>query len=322
MIDIANISPDIIQKLRDLEAKYELTGQDLMSNLEGLQVANYLKYWDYIHLDTLLSLQNTRTDFPDEKIFIIYHQITELYFQLILHEIQQIATHQNLTSQFFVDKMLRINRYFKNLAYSFDIMVDGMEFEQFRQFRMALLPASGFQSAQFRKIELCATDFIHLINKEYQPKLTEVTNVELAFKYVYWKQGATDENTGKETITLQHFLEKYEEEFIDLIGKYDKKNLWQCYLKLHEDEHSPQLREALREFDVLININWRLSHFRSAVRYLKTKGVALEATGGTNWQKYLPPRFQKIIFYPELWTAEEKEDWGRGWVNMQLGINP
>jgi tryptophan 2,3-dioxygenase len=71
----------------------------------------------------------------------------------------------------------------------------------------------------------------------------------------------------------------------------------------------------------LINVNWRLSHFRSAVRYLKTKEMTLEATGGTNWQKYLPPRFQKIIFYPELWTTEEKEDWGRGWVNMQLGVN-
>jgi tryptophan 2,3-dioxygenase len=320
MIDIANINPDIIQKLRDLEAKYELTGQDLMSNLEGLQVANYLKYWDYIHLDTLLSLQNTRTDFPDEKIFIIYHQITELYFQLILWEIQQIAAHKDLTSRFFLDKMLRINRYFKNLAYSFDVMVDGMEFEQFRQFRMALLPASGFQSAQFRKIEICATDFIHLINKDYQPKLSEVTNIALAFKYVYWKQGATDEITGKETITLQHFLEKYEEEFIDLIGKYEKRNLWQCYTKLPADEFTPQLQEALREFDGLININWRLSHFRSAVRYLKTKELTLDATGGTNWQKYLPPRFQKVIFYPELWTVEEKEDWGRGWVNMQLGF--
>jgi hypothetical protein len=41
-------------------------------------------------------------------------------------------------------------------------------------------------------------------------------------------------------------------------------------------------------------------------------------TGGTNWQKYLPPRFQKRIFYPELWTAQEHEDWGKGWVETNV----
>jgi tryptophan 2,3-dioxygenase len=40
----------------------------------------------------------------------------------------------------------------------------------------------------------------------------------------------------------------------------------------------------------------------------------IAATGGTNWQKYLPPRFQKRIFYPELWTTEEYENWGKAWV--------
>ena len=43
--------------------------------LEGLQYMDYLKYWDYVHTDTLLSLQNPRTNFPDEKIFIMYHGI-------------------------------------------------------------------------------------------------------------------------------------------------------------------------------------------------------------------------------------------------------
>lgn len=317
-MDLKQLTPTILQKLTELEEKYRLTGQDLLSNLEGLKVANYLKYWDYIHLDTLLSLQNSRTDFPDEKIFIIYHQITELYFNLILWEIDQIANDEQANPTLFLEKMRRVNRYFQNLISSFDIMVDGMDLEQFRQFRMALLPASGFQSAQFRKIEICATDFIHLIDKDYQPKLNEVTNIDLVFKYIYWKKGATDEESGKETITLQHFLEKYEADFVDLVRKFEKKNIWQCYLKLSESPESQEIKETLREFDILINVNWRLSHFRSAVRYLKNKGEALDATGGTNWQKYLPPRFQKIIFFPSLWSAEEKEDWGRGWVDSQL----
>ncbi|MHB8401958.1 MAG: tryptophan 2,3-dioxygenase family protein, partial [Bacteroidia bacterium] len=40
----------------------------------------------------------------------------------------------------------------------------------------------------------------------------------------------------------------------------------------------------------------------------------IAATGGTNWQKYLPPRFQKRMFFPALWTDTEKEEWGKQWV--------
>ena len=66
-------------------------GQDISSYLDGLLYRDYLTYWDYIHLDTLLSLQNPKTDFPDEKVFIIYHQITELYFKLIRNELDQLT---------------------------------------------------------------------------------------------------------------------------------------------------------------------------------------------------------------------------------------
>jgi tryptophan 2,3-dioxygenase len=155
-------------------------GQSLDSYLDGLLLSNYLTYWDYIQLDTLLTLQNPKTDFPDEKIFIMYHQITELYFKLSLHEMEQIANNgKNIQSNghdhgwnevldvnYFAERITRINRYFESLTKSFEIMVDGMEKEQFLRYRMALLPASGFQSAQYRKIEICATDFFNLVDKE------------------------------------------------------------------------------------------------------------------------------------------------------------
>ena len=68
--------------------------------------------------------------------------------------------------------------------------------------------------------------------------------------------------------------------------------------------------QLLREHDLNVNVRWSLSHYRSAVRYLDAKPKEIEATGGTNWQKYLPPRFQKVVFFPELWSEEEKEGWG------------
>src|ERR1043165_3252827 len=85
------LKPEFLQRLEQLEKKYSAMGQDLNSYLDGLLYADYLTYWDYIHIDTLLSLQSPKTSFPDEKIFIIYHQITELYFKLCLHEFEQIA---------------------------------------------------------------------------------------------------------------------------------------------------------------------------------------------------------------------------------------
>ena len=74
----------------------------------------------------------------------------------------------------------------------------------------------------------------------------------------------------------------------------------------------------MRQHDIHVNINWPLAHYKSAVRYLAREPADIAATGGTNWQKYLPPRFQKRIFFPELWSAEEQEDWGRGWVEETL----
>jgi len=160
------INAEIKERIEKLKEKYEAMGQDMVSYLDGLLYADFLTYWDYIHLDTLLSLQNPKTSFPDEEIFIIYHQITELYFKLSLHECKQIAEHPALTVDFFSQRVKRINSYFEALTNSFEIMVQGMEKEQFLKFRMSLLPASGFQSGQYRMIEIYATDFIRLWTKK------------------------------------------------------------------------------------------------------------------------------------------------------------
>lgn len=51
---------------------------------------------------------------------------------------------------------------------------------------------------------------------------------------------------------------------------------------------------------MLANVSWPLAHYKSAVRYLQKDPEDIAAIGGTNWQKYLPPRFQKVMYYPEL----------------------
>ncbi|MFM8432158.1 MAG: tryptophan 2,3-dioxygenase, partial [Bacteroidota bacterium] len=100
---------------------------------------------------------------------------------------------------------------------------------------------------------------------------------------------------------------------------YQSKNLWQVYSNLPESERNKsELKNALRLLDVNVNVNWPLSHYKSAVRYLQKDPQDIAATGGTNWQKYLPPRFQRRIFYPSLWTEKELEEWGKAWVSKEV----
>lgn len=312
------VDDNLLEQLKKLQAKYDYMGQDLSSYLDGLLYSDYLTYWDYIHLDTLLSLQNPKTSFPDEKVFIIYHQITELYFKLMMLEIEQISTRQNIDEKFFIDRIDRIIRYFKNLENSFSIMVDGMEKDQFLKFRMALLPASGFQSAQYRFIEIGSTDMINLVAMEDREQLRD-KDIKTQLENLYWKSGATDLATGKKTLTLQQFENRYMDEFLEAGKKYKDNNLRQIYLKnFSQSVQREEIIKRLREYDTYANIFWPLVHLKSAGRYLKKDPENIPATGGTNWQKYLPPRFQRRMFFPELWSDEERENWGMAAIKRQL----
>lgn len=303
------LKPEIVDLLNKLEDKYKATGQDIQSYLEGLLHADYVTYWDYIQTDTLLSLQKPRTAIPDEEIFIMYHQITELYFKLILNEMKQVAKHPELSQEFMLARVTRMNRYFENLTRSFAIMIDGMEVEQFLQFRMALLPASGFQSAQYRMIEILATDFINLVGKDFRAGFSKEASIAELYQKIYWKAGATELATGKKTHTLIQFEQKYSDTFIALGEEYRDRNLWQRYAEF--ESPNKELSEAMKEFDLNVNVNWPMVHMKSAARYLRKDPEDIKATGGTNWQKYLSPPIQRRIFYPNLWTETELESWGR-----------
>jgi tryptophan 2,3-dioxygenase len=320
-----SLSPDIIARVKELEEKYKETGQDYKSYLEGLLYADYLSYWDYVHLDTLLSLQNPKTPFPDEEIFIMYHQITELYFKLSIHEIKQLCIPNKMHSgAFFKERVRRINKYFQALTVSFDIMINGMEKEQFLKFRMALLPASGFQSAQYRMIEIASTPMQNLLQIDFRNNVKAMEGKTIAelMNFIYWKQGATELASGEKTYTLIQFEKKYGKKLTDWAEKMQECNLWLMYKNLsQEDQNDPQLINELKALDVQVNVNWPLCHYKSAARYLQKDPQDVAATGGTNWQKYLPPRIQKRIFFPELYSENELENWGKGIVDIETKYN-
>ncbi len=319
-MDKSEIDDKILEQIRKLEEKYEVMGQDLSSYLDGLLYSDYLTYWDYIHLDTLLSLQTPKTRMNDEMIFIVYHQFTELYFKLILWEMEQVTgADPVMPAEQFIEKLQRINRYFDFLEKSFDIMIHGMDRAQFLKFRMSLLPSSGFQSAQYRFIEFHATDVFNLLSHEARKSASPDDPIPELMTKLYWKEGSTELASGKKTLTLRQFEEKYMNRFTEEGNRLKSSNFRQLYLKYYKaDERASEIVEELKKFDLFANVLWPLAHYKSAVKYLHKDPEDIAATGGTNWQKYLPPRFQRIIFFPELWNKEEQENWGRGWVMNQL----
>jgi tryptophan 2,3-dioxygenase len=303
--------------LRRLRENSQGNGLSLKMQLDGLLRARHVTYWDYIRQDTLLSLQAPRTVVPDEMIFIVYHQISELYFRLILWEMEQlIADGTTVTISLFVNKIERINRYYEQLVSSFSIMVDGMNHQQFMQFRSALAPASGFQSLQYRLIDLHATALPHLVATAHRPQLTGYESLEKLYRRIYWKEGAIDNATGRKDLSLSEFEEKYDGLLLSKAACLEHKSLWSVYRRLESTcEMTNHGRAVLREFDVLANVKWPLVHLKAAMKHLQQANRPVVSTGGTNWRKYLPPRYQQISYFPELWTADERDNWGRTYTH-------
>ena len=199
------------------------------------------------------------------------------------------------------------------LTTSFNIMGDGMDTEQYLKFRNTLTPASGFQSAQYRLIEFASTDLINLIDARYRENIDRNTPYEHAFEHLYWQAAGKDYKTGKKSYLINEFEKKYKKQFIDFMEQYNTTNLWRKFKQLPEnDQQNEELRQAMRHYDRTVNITWVIGHFNAAKKYIESEAGPQEATGGSDWKKYMLPEYQRRIFFPELWSAEELANWGKG----------
>lgn len=293
--------------LNRIEEKFKAIDQNPNVHLEGLIWATPITYWDYIHTDALLSLQMQRTTLPDEMVFIMYHQINELLFKMVLWEIDQVTKSETISAPFFAEKLMRISRYFDMLSSSFSIMGDGMEREQYMKFRNTLTPASGFQSAQYRLIEFASTELINLIDYRFRATIDRNTPYEHAYDHLYWQAAGKDHSTGKKSTLIRLFEGKYKEMFLREMEKYNTSNMWTKFKSLPEEvKKDAGLIKAMRHYDYTVNVTWVMAHYHAAEKYL---GKA-EATGGSDWRKYMHPKYQRRIFFPDLWSKEELEHWG------------
>ena len=308
----AKTNSDIL--LKALEQKFDAINQKTETHLEGLLWSKPITYWDYIQTDALLNLQTQRTVLPDEMVFIMYHQVNELLFKMILWETDQLCHTDMPTTDYFTEKLRRISRYFDMLTTSFDIMGDGMEVEQYMKFRNTLTPASGFQSAQYRLIEFSSTDLINLIDYRFRASIDRNTPYSHAFEHLYWQAAGKDYHTGQKSFLILEFERKYKKEFLRHMEEYNSINIWQKFRQLPEDgQKNAELVKAMRHYDHTVNITWVMGHLNAARKYIDSGKGTGEATGGSDWKKYMHPKYQRRIFFPELWREDELKNWGEGY---------
>jgi tryptophan 2,3-dioxygenase len=251
---------------------------------EGNSVSK-LTYGSYLKIDELLSLQHPQSDPPhhDELLFIVIHQVYELWFLQMLHEIEAVM--RNLVS----DDLLAAQKNFRRIhaiQRVIETQVDVLETmtpQEFNAFRSGLDPASGFQSAQFREIEfLCGAQktgylkFLEPTDKErlaLEGRLAEPTLYD-ALKGLLARRGFATESSEALIASYKSIYE-------------GGRRLYDLYLLL----------EDFIEFDERFLL-WRGRHVRMVERMIGMK----PGTGGSLGVNYLEKTLSKK-FFPELWAV-------------------
>jgi len=245
-----------------------------------------LTYNEYLKVPDLIRLQKCLSDpqSHDELQFIIVHQAYELWFKLVLFELDSIVSSMNAgNAKNAVWLFQRVNAIEKLLNEQIHILETMSPFD-FLRFRSKLNPASGFQSVQFREIEFISNlknpDLLNHLRSDpeslarLKKRLDEPTLWD-SFLKLLAKNGFQIPADGNS--------EQVKAELVRLYENSDQ------YFELF------QLAEAMIQHDELIGL-WRVHHVRMVERMIGNK----IGTGGSEGVKYLSSTLLKKCF-PELW---------------------
>lgn len=257
-----------------------------------------LTYTSYLKVPELLELQKpeSQPEEHDEMLFIVIHQVYELWFKQILHEFDKLRADLQAGKTWSSAKtMRRVLTILKTMVSQIDILetMTPLEFNSFRGF---LQNASGFQSVQFREMEMiCGLRSKHVIAiHQSQPGLQEKL------------LGRRDEPTLWESFCsylVEHGYEAERPERIHEQGlayepsEYNQKLLTDI---MKTDPEAALLCELLVDFDEGL-MEWRYRHVKMVERTIGTK----RGTGGSDGAAYLRETLNDPIF-PDLWAIRTR----------------
>ena len=257
-----------------------------------------LTYWNYLKLDTLLNLQEPKSEPPehDETLFIVIHQVYELWFKLLLHELDKVKRDFSADDLYgAIATFKRARMVMKTLVGQLDIL-ETMTPMSFESFRDRLENASGFQSAQFREFEFLLgykrADVLRYLPPNH-PRLAEVQErlhgrslVDHFYDFLEHRGVEIPDPLRSRDLTLM--TEPNEQVQDGILGLYKSKPDVAILLELMTD-----FDEGLQE--------WRYRHVKVVERTIGSK----HGTGGSPGVPFLKESLFRPIF-PDLWAIRHR----------------
>jgi tryptophan 2,3-dioxygenase len=236
-----------------------------------------LSYGTYLKVPELLQLQHRLSQEHDELLFIVAHQVYELWFKVILDELEATRDRIDANDIFFARHFLhRVHVVEKLLIEQIEVL-ETMSPQDFLAFRSKLAPASGFQSVQFREIEFLSG----LKEPKYLERL-EATPDEM---------DRLRKRLGQPSVA---------DAFGALVRRRGSPSLLEVFRDRERHGDLFDLCEALLDHDEAF-AHWRARHVLMVERQIGGK----TGTGGSSGAQYLRRTLGKR-FYPELWEVRSR----------------
>ncbi len=263
---------------------------------EGARMSfeGHMSYGDYLQIDRIVGAQHLLTHAHDEMLFIIQHQVSELWMRLALHEIgaARTAIAEDRAPEAF--KMLaRVARIFEQLNNAWDVLRT-MTPSEYTRFRDDLGESSGFQSWQYRLIEFAVgnRNAAMLGPHAHRPDLVALLEAELARPSLYdealrllARQGLPiPDHVLTRDLRATWTPDPGVQAVWEVVYR-DPEHHWQAY----------ELAEKLVDFEDYFR-RWRFNHVTTVERIIGFK----RGTGGTAGVQYLR-RMLEVELFPELW---------------------
>jgi tryptophan 2,3-dioxygenase len=260
-----------------------------------LSVDKSLTYTSYLALEEILGAQRPKSDEHDEILFIVVHQVYELWFKQLIHELrylQRMLEEGNDARAFATFK--RVLTILKLVVQQLDV-IETMTPVQFLSFRERLESSSGFQSGQFRELEAILGRRDPGVLTAYHEQSPDFGKVKAALERRSVYDSFLLYLAGKGYDVPAEALERDVTQPV-----VESKGVQAALLEAYRDDAEPaQVAERLVDFDEGF-MEWRYHHVKMVERTIGTR----EGTGGYG-AEYLRSTLHKP-FFPDLWAVRSE----------------
>ena len=253
-----------------------------------------MSYGDYLHLDAVLGAQQRRSGAHDEMLFIIQHQVSELWMKLLLHELEAaIAAVSGDQLQRAFKMLARVSKIMEQLVHAWDVLAT-MTPPEYSAMRPGLASSSGFQSWQYRMIEfrLGNKNAAMLKPHQHRPDLLAQVQAAHAAPSLYDESLRLLARRGL-PVPASHVERDWSQPYVESEG------VVQAWLVVYRDPETHwdlyQLGEELTDLEDTFRL-WRFRHVTTVERVIGFK----RGTGGTGGVSYLR-KMLDVVLFPELW---------------------